>query len=130
MRRRGTWICLMALACVLGGCYRSVLNQERTLDVRPGFINEILVDPISRDQNIKIEFTASSPVSVYVLVEKDKETVKREIESRKEPLTNVLARKDKADNGSFEVPIAANNTAVVLVTHASKPTQVTLKLTN
>jgi hypothetical protein len=131
MRRILLWIGLCALAVPLSACNRTVLNYEKVLEIGPGAQNIITIEPAPREQKVKVEFTAApTPVSVFVCLEKDQKAVEHEIESRKEPVANVLARADKADKGILDVTVPADNRMIVLVTRATKTTKVTLKITN
>ena len=131
MQPKWTWISLIALAVAAAGCKQTVLNQEKTLDIGPGDYRELIIDSAPRDQNVKVEVNSSAgPVGVFVFLEKDKAAAKRDIDARKIVPANVLALSDKTDKATMEVMIPANNEAVVAVTHASKKTSVTIKLTN
>jgi hypothetical protein len=131
MQVQWKWLGLVALMLVTAGCYRTVLNQEKTYDVVPGETRELIVEPSRREQKIKVEVSAApAPVSVFVFLEKDRDAVKHDIETRKQQLANVLAREEKTTNVMLEATIPADNSAVVLITRASKDTKVTVKLTN
>jgi len=116
---------------VTPACNRTVLNEETTLDVRPGDLKSLKIDPAPREQKIRVELTSTpAPVSVFVFLEKDRATAMHDIEARKDPPANVLEYREKINNATLEVTIPADSVAEVLVTHASKSTKVTLKLTN
>ena len=131
MQPQWKWIGLVALTVVSAGCYRTVLNLEKTYEFLPGDEQEIIVEPARREQKIKVEASSSAaPVSIFVFLEKDRDAVKRDIRTRKEPLTNLLAHEEKTTSASLEATIPADSSAVVLITRASKATTVTVKLTN
>jgi hypothetical protein len=130
-RRILLWIGICALALPISACNRTVLNYEKALEIGPGGQNTITIEPAPREQKIKVDFTAApNPVSVFVCLEKDQKAVEHDIETRKEPVANVLARADKADKGILDVTVPADNRMIVLVTRAAKTTKVTLKITN
>jgi hypothetical protein len=130
MQSKWNLLCLVALAFVSAGCYRTVLNKESTFEVTPGVSREMTIEPARAEQKIKVDVSASAPVSVFVFLAKDQDTVKRDIENRKQPLANVLAREDKVSNKTLEATIPADSEAVVFITYATKATKVTVKLTN
>jgi hypothetical protein len=131
MKRKNAWMCLIAFALAVSACGRTVLNDERTLDVKTDEISMLTVDPAPRDQTIKVEFeSAPAAVSVYVLLEKDKEMATQQIRTKAGPPTNVLGFKEKSKQDSFEAVVPANSRAMVFIGRASKDTQVKVKLTN
>jgi hypothetical protein len=131
MQRKWTWFFLAALTLAPAGCYRTVLNQQTTWNIRPGDYQTLTISPAPNEQKIKVVVTSSAtPVGVYVYLEKDKVAAMRDIEARKNPPANVLALKEQTNDATLEVPIPANNEAVIAVTHAAKSTVVTVKLTN
>jgi hypothetical protein len=131
MHRKWIGIYLIALTVAAAGCQRTVLNQEKTLEVGPADFKWLVIEPAPKDQKIKVEVTASpAPISVFVYLEKDKVAAKRDIDAGKNSPANVLAKMEKTDRATLEVMIPADNEAVVAVTRASKQTSVTIKLTN
>ena len=101
-RRILLWIGLCALALPISACNRTVLNYEKVLDIGPGAQNIITIEPAPREQKVKVDFTAApTPVSVFVCLEKDQKAMEHDIEARKEPLTNVLARAGQSRQGDL-----------------------------
>jgi hypothetical protein len=131
MQRKWKWVCVAVLAMAASGCYRTVLNMEKTFDLGPGDTHEDIVSPVKTEQKIKVELTSSPyPVSVFVFLEKDRAAAKHDIENKKSAPATVLASQEKIQSWTQEVTVPADNSAIVLVTRASKDTKVTLKLTN
>ena len=131
MQRKWKWACVAVLALAASGCYRTILNMEKTYDVGPGLSPEIKVDPVKSEQKIKVELTSSPhPVSVFVFLEKDRASAMDDIKRRKDPGAKVLASKENTQSWTQEVTVPADNSAIVFVTRASKDTKVTVKLTN
>jgi hypothetical protein len=131
MQRRLLGVCLIAVVVTLPACVRHVLNMEQTFTLESGMVQSFTIEPISREQKIKVEVTSTNtPVSVYVVLEKDKDKASNEVKNRSGRPPSALASAEKTTGHSFEATIPENTSAVVLVGRASKETQVTIKLTN
>jgi hypothetical protein len=131
VQRKWKWACVAVLALAASACYRTILNVEKTFDLGPGDIHEVIVSPAKSEQKIKVELTASpNPVSVFVFLEKDREAAKHDIETHKKPPAKVLALQENTQSWTQDVTVPPDNSAIVLVTRASKDTKITVKLTN
>jgi hypothetical protein len=126
--RREAWFLLLCLTLSLTGCNRA-LHYDKTLSMGPGDVKSFSVDPPRSEQKVTITFTSSAvPVSVYVALEKDLETASKAIENYKQP-DGILAKQEKAREGSIEAVIPAKSGFGVIVAGAANDTSVQVKLT-
>jgi hypothetical protein len=104
-----------ALVLVAAGC--QPVNFETSVQLEPGSIHPVEISAPSRDQNIKVTVTASgAPVSVYVVLQKDREAVESAILRDKKPdVSKVLASQEKTENATLDAKIPAKNDYAVLV---------------
>jgi len=127
---KSSLLLLVCLVTLLGGCGPKLADQrDLTLEV-----NEILaipIDPIERDQTIKI--TASSPdapINVHVYLKEDEAEIERKITLGKPP-ESLLANQNDAEQISIEALVPAGKEAIVrLQTAGPKSAQVHLEMTN
>ncbi|HYV36141.1 MAG TPA: hypothetical protein VE988_10585, partial [Gemmataceae bacterium] len=94
-------------------------------------IREITVDPVDREQTIKIDVKATGgPVSFYVYLAKDANTARKDNPLPKDT-DRILKKVEKTEAITVDVPIPANNAATVFFKLASaKSAKVTVKITN
>ena len=104
-----------ALVLVVAGC--QPVNYETSVAIQPGTIHPVEISAPSRDQNIKVTVSASvAPVSVYVVLQKDREAVEAAILSYKTPdASKVLASQEKTENATLDAKIPAGSDYAVLV---------------
>jgi hypothetical protein len=124
------WVlCSLPLMLTAGGCQK--LDYSKTFDLQSSEVHELIVDPPSRDQTVKIVANSKGvPISVYLVLEKDAAAAKNALMNHRKPdLSTVLASKDKAEEVTIEGRVPAKNGYVVLVGGANKPTKVDLKIT-
>ncbi|HEY8504778.1 MAG TPA: hypothetical protein VIL46_09365 [Gemmataceae bacterium] len=129
MRLRLTAGSLPALL-LLAGCSPR-LNDERTFALEPGEERTLTIDPIDRDQTVKVRVDSPGvPVNVYCFLEKDRGEVEKAVGAPR-PSDKVLARKEKAEAAELEVAVPAGERAAILLTPASgKTANVAVKITN
>jgi hypothetical protein len=129
MGRPARWIFgPLAFVLLAAGCQR--VNVEHTVQVEPEQVKAITIDPPRGDQ--KVSVTASSPgvpVSVYLVLEKDRQAAIGALENYKTP-ANVLASKEKVEQATLEATVPAKNGyAILLTASGGKKADVKLKVT-
>ncbi len=129
MQQRYRWICVAALLLTTSAC-RNVLNMETTYDLQPGDIRKLTTDPISKEQTVKVNVTATAgTVNVYVCLESEIDAVMKDADSSRAS-TKALKSELKTANVGLEVSVPANAQAVVVIAGVTKATKVTVKITN
>ena len=127
---KSTFIWLGCLALFICGCGPKLAGQ-RDLALEVGDIRAIPIDPITREQVIKI--TASSPdtpINVHVYLQENEEEIERKITFGKPP-ENLLASETDANEVSLEATVPANKEAVVRLQSAGRETaKVHLEISN
>ncbi len=112
---------------LLAGCGQK-LNYESTLQLEVGDVQAIAIDPPVKEQKVTVTVTSTaSPVDVYLVFAKDKESGKRALLDRKPP-AEPLAAKAKTTDAVLEATIPAGSGFVVLLGLANKSTSVKLKV--
>jgi hypothetical protein len=123
-------LCLAVLVMVftVSGCRG--LNKEFNFDLE-GDPQKITVDPIDRDQTIKVNVKATGgPVDVFVYLARDSSTA-NQINPMPKDQSKILQKALKTESATLEVPIPASNAAVIQVNASTgKAAKVTVKLTN
>jgi hypothetical protein len=118
-----------AILITLVGC-RARLNDERTVAVDPGTTQYITVDPIAREQTVKVAATsANGQFNIYFFLEKDKTTVEKEAMTGKLG-PKVLDKALKTAKADLSATIPANERATVMLTGDGPKADVKLKITN
>lgn len=104
-----------ALVLAAAGC--QPVNYENSMQVEPGTIHPVEISAPSRDQNIRVSVTASgAPVSVYVVLQKDRDAVESAILGGKAlDAAKVLASQEKAESATLDAKVPAKNDYAVLV---------------
>jgi hypothetical protein len=120
-------LCLAALSLAIG-CNPPRLDLDDTFDVDGGSAQRIL-PPVRQAQKVKIDVKASTPVDVFVYLEKNKDAAQKEIFNPKGG-ANLLADKRKIDAVQFEVSIPPAESTVIDIMPGLKKAKVTLKATN
>jgi hypothetical protein len=121
---------LLLLPVLLAGCRRS-LTYEKTVTVDAGdAYHAQTIDPLAREQQVTVTITsATAPVSVYLVLEKDREAAQDSLRLEKAP-SNVLAKQEKVQEATLEATVPAHSSyTVLLVPVAHKTAQVALKIT-
>jgi hypothetical protein len=92
----------------------------------------LVVNPIGKDQKIKVEFSATKPVNVFVFLansEKEQDAVEKDILAKR-PNGKILTNKEKETAGTLEANVPANNSAVIYVSNTGPSAKVNVKITN
>jgi hypothetical protein len=93
-----------------------------------GDVHLVLVDPPRREQQVRVTVTSSgSPVTVYIVLNKDKEAAKQALLDGKNPV-GALDGKAKTQDATLEATIPANSGFAILLGGASKSSQVRVKV--
>jgi hypothetical protein len=89
------------------------------------------VDPISKEQTIKVAATATSgQFNLFVYLEKDKTDAEKAIDANKTS-PKILAREEKKEKAEVTATIPANERAVVCIMSGDgKKADVKLRITN
>jgi hypothetical protein len=130
MRRLPYCVLSLAVAACLGaGCkLQQRLDRTLTVSVSPGETKPTKIDAPIADQQVTV--TADSPgvpVSVYLVLEKDRTSVEDALFNSKRP-EKALDGKDKVEQATLQGTVAAKNDfAVVIWNPGLKPA--TVKLT-
>jgi hypothetical protein len=118
---------LIILLLPMAGCGQK-LDYETTLLVGDGEVQTLSIDPPKRAQKVSVTATSSgSPVSVYVVLEKDKESAKQALLDGKKP-AQALIGTAKTKDATLEANVPAQTAAVVLVGGARKSSEVKVKI--
>jgi len=130
LKRKQTLLLLGSLSLLLVGCGPQ-LRDQRDVTLEIGEILAIPIDPISREQTIKV--TASSPgapLNVHVYLQEHETAIERKITLGKPP-ENLLANQNEVEQISLEAVVPANKEAIVRLQSASRKTaNVHLQITN
>jgi hypothetical protein len=119
---------LAAVLAVLPGCGQR-LNYETTVHLSDGDVQLVLVDPPRSEQNVTVTATSSSsPVDVYLVLDKDKEAAKQTLLDRRKPAA-VLAGVAKTRDATLEATIPAKSGFAILLGGASKQSEVRVRVT-
>ncbi len=116
------WVALAALVLVAApGCKRTVLNQQKTVDVSPGSSEGVVIDAIGKEQKVKVEFKSEgAPVTVAILS-------KAEDDKSGTPLAKVANK----ETDTVEATVPADTEVVVRIfNNSTKKASVQLKMTN
>ncbi len=107
------------------------LNVEKTLEVTPGEAKMVIIDKISKEQKVRVQFKSQGgPVTVDCFLEKDQKEVEGARLSGKKP-SKALDSKEKMEEAEMVVTVPADNEAVVMVSSVSgKKATVQVKITN
>ncbi|MEL7498398.1 MAG: hypothetical protein AAFN77_12370 [Planctomycetota bacterium] len=120
-----SWMVLGLVALVLAGC-QPTLTIERSIELVPSEIRSVELDPISTDQELKIEATGGSEFHCHVYISGDDDAVDKDIALQKEPAGALGGSLKKAEH-SFTVKVPANKQAIVRLEAAAADT-VSVKL--
>jgi hypothetical protein len=119
---------LTSIFVALAGCGQK-LDYETAVQLEAGDVQLLAIDPPKREQKVTVTVTSSgSPISVYVILGKDKEAAKQALLDSKKP-TGALASNVKTQEATLEATIPANTGFGVLLGGASKSSQVKVKVT-
>jgi hypothetical protein len=130
MRSPRLLICALLLLAP-AGCGRGSFSYEKTLTVEGSDAFQAqTVDAPARDQKVTVTVSsATAPVNVYLVLEKDREAAQESLRYEKSP-ANVLDKKEKVQEATLEATVPAHNSYTVLLTPAEgKTARVTLKIT-
>jgi hypothetical protein len=119
----------LAVALVaLAGC-QPKLDYSRKIDVEPGEVQSVILDPIARKQKVKVRITSlGSQVTVALVGGPEANAAKSKMLDGGEPANN-LGFKKGFENGELLAVVPANTELHVLVTSSKKST-VEVKITN
>jgi hypothetical protein len=120
---------LLLVPLVLSGC-RKVVSFEKSVTVVGGeAYQEFTIDPPPRDQKVDVTVSsATAPVNVYVVLEKDLAAVQDSLRLEKSP-ANVLEKRERVQDASLEVTVPARSSFTVLLTPVGgKTAQLNLKI--
>jgi hypothetical protein len=119
-----------ALVLAVPGCKRTVLNQQQDVELAAGQEKDLEIDAIKKEQTVKVDFKSDgSPVSVYVYLEKDKDTAQRSMRTKKSDAVLGSAVDKEADVVTATVP-ADNVTIITIRNNSTKAAKVSVKMTN
>jgi outer membrane lipopolysaccharide assembly protein LptE/RlpB len=120
-------VCMTTLLC---GCGPR-LSDQRDLTLEIGQIRAIPIDPISREQKIKVSASSpDAPIDVHVYLQENEAAIVRMITLGKPP-ENLLASQSEAEQVLLEATVPANKEAIVrLQPSGRKAAQVHLEITN
>ena len=102
---------MVFLCLVLVGC-GPTLSVKKTIDVSPGDIRTVLVDPIGQTQTIKVTAESTTSFSVHIHLAGDENAVDLAI-AKKEESDKILDGESGVNSASLTAEIPANKEAVV-----------------
>lgn len=115
---------------VLAGCRRQSLSYAKAVTVNAGDAYQAqTIDPPTRDQQVTVTISsATAAVSVYLVLEKDREAAQESLRQERVP-ANVLAKKEKVQEATLEATVPAHSSCTVLLAPAAgKTAQVALQI--
>jgi hypothetical protein len=119
--------CVAVALTLTLGCTK--LNHERVLEIQPGQVKSVIIEPISKKQTVKVKITSvGTPVTVALIAGGDLQAATDQLADGKKP-ANAAEYKANFENDFFTVPVPENTEFNVLVT-ANKKATVTVKVTN
>ena len=120
---------LLAILICAGCAPRLYDDREVTLEV--GDIRTIVVDPVSRVQNVHVAASSpGAPVSVHVYLPEHEKAVERNI-TLGVPPEKVLAFEENSEKITLDVVVPANKKAIVRLQSAGRqPANVQLVINN
>jgi len=115
------------LLCAGSGCKVELFN--RTFEVSSGDVQYFTVDAPIREQKATIEVRASSPVNVYVVLEKHIQKAVAQVTLDRHP-GDLITLKEDVQDVTFEATIPANEAyGVIIYNRAGKnKTNVSLRI--
>jgi hypothetical protein len=124
---RSASLALVLSLLAAAGCGAGRLNVEKKYTpLEVGETKAIDLDPQSKAQTIKVEFTSNpARVTVYLIKSEGKES-----ELKETPSKEITLGKESGKEGKFQVEVPANTRIRVLVTEGATTTDVTVKLSN
>jgi hypothetical protein len=122
--RMPMFVCLAALM-TMAGCQKVAV--EKTYTVGPGEVKTLIVDGPSREQEVTVTVTATSPVDVYIAAEKDVNDANDKVSA---PKASFGSKKGiEKDTVTAKVPAKAAYGVILLGTPKTKTgTNVTLNM--
>jgi hypothetical protein len=135
MLRHASMLCtFLTLFVTAAGCGRQAsLNIEKDIEL-DGLggdnIKSTIVSAAQKEQKVSILVrTNAVPVNVFVVLEKDVDVLRGQLENDQTPTVNIIAKKEKLQEGTVEATIpAGSGFAVVLTNRGSKKAEVMLKI--
>lgn len=124
MIRLPLFLCLAALLGMVG-CQKVAVDKQYTLN--PGEVKTMIVDGPTRDQDVTVTITATSPIDVYIASEKDVNEANDKISAPKQSLGS--KKGIEKDTVTAKVPAKTAYGVVLLATGKTKQgTNVTVNL--
>lgn len=106
------------------------LNVARKIELAPAEIRSIVIDPISREQDVTVKVAGDNPFHVHVYLTGDEKSVDADIAKKKDPEKALGGARD-IQTHSFTVTIPANKEAHVrLESAAGQPFDVQVNINN
>ena len=125
MLRRNLWLVLCV--AMIPAC-RTRLNDERTVNLDPAKTVTLRIEPVNREQKVKVEAkSAEIPFDLYIYLKEDELEAEKNINLRKKD--KILEQKTKTQEAALEVTIPAQKAGIVRL-YSGKKTAVTVKMTN
>jgi hypothetical protein len=119
---------LVALLLAGAGCGQK-LDYDSTVQLDAGQVQSMMIDAPKREQRVSVTVTSSSsPIDVYVVLDKDKEAGKQALLDGKKPAA-ALASQAETQDATLEATMPANSAFAILLGGASKTSQVKVKVT-
>jgi hypothetical protein len=129
MRRSAKWSLALLLLAALAGCQK--VNVEKTWTIEAGGLQELTIDAPNSDQKVKVVATSTeSPISVYVILDKDEQAARKSLEHQNDPdKALLLGTAPKAKEVTVEATVPAKNGYRVIVGFPTKKTEVKVTVT-
>ena len=123
---------VVLLAAFLGaaGCNQQKLNVERDVTVSGGDIRQVTPEG-PKAEKVRVQVTATEPVNIDVVLDSRAGEIMNKLQADKRPTTGeVLGSKEKAKNDVLDVTVPGGQPFSVLVSGATKKSDVKLKITS
>lgn len=88
------------------------LSASNSTEITPGEIRSVLVDPVGRDQEIKVVASSSVPFNIHIYLAEDEAEVDMAVASRKES-EKILAGQLGVTSATLNAQIPANKEAAI-----------------
>jgi len=125
---RGLSLLCVSAACLAAAGCGGTINIEKELEVKGGDIKAAIFTA-RKDQELTVTVTASDFVNAYLVLEKDRPALERQVENNVARPPQALDSQVKLMEGELKAKVpGGNEVAVVIVSRGQqKPAKVTLK---
>lgn len=119
----------LVMVLLLTGCPKSKIHQERTFSVDAGDSYQLQIDAPTGNQKIAVSVSSKeSTVNVYIVLDDQITGNKDDVDPAKLPATAILGSEKSVKDAVVSASIPAKKAYRIIVTGATKKTNVTVKV--